>query len=415
MPSPQSLNMKLPKTRIHLERADYYPGDTIRGCVVFRASKKTTVAFIRFIIEGATSSAAPCCTGQCVLFGRKVQFLGTIGDNTATKLKPGLYLYPFECTLPLNLPHTYDSGGVDGRPGSIGANVNKYRLIMFSYVHEEGERKATTDFRVLAHPMHATLDPRSITFETSSKSAPVIIDVDGPPVAWCAENFSLNVKIQNNGNAPISHLVVRLKVANWINGRAYDRPWHRKGGEWIKVEDVKVTDLPGFPIAPGQAWSGAVRFPIPANLNPTMNSTVSPLLQNGYHLIVKPITSDDKALKASGSNKHGICIWDRYSALDHLEVPVDAVGAVGVIMTAPAPPHLNAALVPLPQTKDGALEYYGGSYGSVAAYPGAVQPQQFPHPIRIYESSLPAELYPKDAEWTPGREPSWLVSGCKGS
>lgn len=410
MPSPQALNMKLPKIRVHLERLVYYPGDVVRGCVVL----STTRTQLRLIVEGATRSGTSKGAGEYIYFGSETLILGERG---ADKTEKGAFkMFPFEFTLPLTLPHSYDSGKDlrtrRRKPHEIGPEVNVYRVIADTTMFGSF-LTASTEFRVLAHPMHATLESSWITLKTSMKPASVAVDVDGPPVAWCGEFFSLNVKIQNKSHSPICHLLVRLKAANWNNGR-FIKSWNRTGGKWRKVNDSKIADLPGFPIAPDQAWNGTIQFPIPSDLNPTMHPTISPLLQNGYHLVVKPVTSGDKVLPACGNKKHVITVSDHYSAFDHLEVPVDVSGEVGVITTAPAPSDMNSRLAPLPQTKPGVLEYIGGTFGSIAAYSGAGKPKQSPH-LQIYLSPELRVFYLTDDEWTPGREPSWFGSSSKGS
>lgn len=403
MPSPQTLNMKLPKIRIHLEQPAYYPGDMLRGCFILSASRTLTPLALELTIEGATRSSTSDATGECVLVGSEVSLLNKFSLH---KVKKGTFkLYPFETALPLTLPHSYDSGEKNLQPYSIGDNATKYRVIVRTGMHGSTRQFTFADFRVLAHPMHATLVPPLLTL--NFKPAPAIVDVDGPPVAWCGELSSLKVNIQNDGNSHISHLVVRLKVANWTNGCTLATSWRRNGGKWKQETDVTILNLPGFPIEPGQAWRGVVEFPIQANLNPTMHATVSPLLQTHYHFNIKPVASDGKFLKASGRKRHPINILDHYAAYSHLKAPSKVKGAVGPVTVAPAPSNLISQLAPLPQTTPGVLKYCGGSFGSVAAYPDSSKPRRIPH-LHIFHTLAVPKYWLTDAEWTPGAEPSWF-------
>lgn len=371
-------------------------------------SSQPTFTFLEVIIEGSSATMYPLRYGQAMLFGRAAVLRGSCETRDFFKLEKGLHLFPFECTLPLDIPHTYESGDIDRRIASIGANVNKYRIIGHAVIAGAiAPRWAFADFRVLAHPNHAVVDPRTFRIYPSIKPAPVQIDVNGPPVAWCAESYSLNATIQNKGDVPIDHLVVRLKSTNLTSGKGHLSSWARCEAVWTNLHDLKVTGLPGFPIVPGQTWTGAIQFAVPPKINPTMLSTVSPLLQNGYHFVVKPFTSNDKNIKTCGSKKLAIAISDHYSALDNLEPPVEPEGSVGIIMSAPPPPDFASKIVPAPQTKPDCLEFYGGSFGSISSYPGAFKPTPKLH-TKTQFCPYTEDAYPADSEWMPGSEPGWL-------
>lgn len=406
--SPLTINTKLPKIRVHLERNVYYPGETIRGCLVMSTSKTHRAGWIKIIVEGASSSIVNMHVGQALMLAASGTILGDVNDKTKVyTLGDGLHLYPFECALPLNIPHTYRSGNPD-RIGYIGSNVNLYRVAANIDVVGTLPAWSFAPFRVLAHPMHAVLDPYTYTASPSLKEAPVHVDIEGPSTAWCGEQFTMRITIANNSDSAIDHFLVVLKVANWVSGKYIAALWKRVCLSWYPAAEWKhFPGAPGSSIAPGQTWTKTISFTMPSDLNPSMPSTISPLLQNAYQLKVQVGTSTFTYLKTTGNKRMAIAVSDHYPTLDEHEPPIEPVGAIGKIIFAPATPDWASKIVPAPKPKDSDLAFIGGSLGSVAAMPGAQQATPAPH-TEVVACPLNKPYYPSAVEWTPGAVPAWM-------
>lgn len=417
-PSPQALNLKLPKCRIHLEQSEYYPGQTLRGCFVMSTSKKFKMSYIMLTIEGASSTYWLNHIGRALVLASNGLLVGDLNPGWQSKVHSigeGLHLMPFECALPLTLPHTYNSGAPP-HVNTIGTNVNLYRVIANIGVPGEINRVHYAPFRVLAHPMHAVLDPNVFTVTPSTKDAPVHVNIEGPSVAWTGEQYSLNVTIRNNSGTAIDHVLIRLKMINFISGKHRMIKWKLHAEEAVLVHEWNIAPNSGTPIAPGQTWTHTVALNIPSGLNPSMLSTISPLLQNGYTLGIKACASAKSFLKTTGNKKMAIAVSDHYTAFEQLEAPVEPVGAVGKLIVAPAPPDMASKIVPAPLSPNPLLnlDYFGGCFGSIAALPGAGVATPIPPkyaPGQIYGTPTPIEFYPTTAEWTSGAPPVWMGPG----
>lgn len=403
--SPQSLNLKLPKCRVHLESAEYYPGQTLRGYFVMSASKSRKFSNIKILIEGASSAVNVAYQGQAILFASAGTLVGEVNETSLVySLGEGLFIFPFECALPLNLTHTYNSGAPAGI-NSIGANVNLYRVIASIELMGSIPQHFITPFRVLAHPMHAVVDP-AITIAPSTKEALVAINLQGPSVAWRGEAFPLTVSIQNNSTSTIDHIVVRLKIAHWISGKRFKPKWKRFGGTY-RLEVEWNFPIDPSPIAPGQNWTNTVSIAIPAKGELSVLSTLSPLLQIGHILTVKALSSDKSSIPSNGNKKLPITVSDHYPSLDHIEAPVEPFGSVGRIIVALATPEMSSKIVPAPSVQSGELNYIGGTSDSIVALPGARTSNPIPH-TTTFGTVVTQGYYLTDTEWTPGSVPAWI-------
>ena len=319
----------------------------------------------------------PRSTGPTtVLLASACTLAGDLNNKSALQsLGEGFFIFPFEIALPLALPHTYRSilGDRDDRFNQIGANCNIYRVIVDVQSNVLLPLTFNVPFRVLAHPMHAVLDP-SITIAPSTKHAQVTVSLQGPSAAWRGETFPLTVSIQNNSTSTIDHIAVKLKMTHWMSGKTVKSNWKRFGGEYSLKNDWKFPIDPS-PIAPGQHWTNTVAVAMPSEIGLSILSTISPLLQIGHFLTVKAISSG-KYVHCNGTNKLSITVSDHYRHLEHLTPPTEAVGEVGKIIIAPPIPEMASKIVPSPALQHSsfippAVSYFGGTADSIASLPGA--------------------------------------------
>lgn len=421
IPKPQSFGARLGSTRLQLERTVYYPGHTIRGAMVFGTQKVRKYHAVRVIIEGHSNTYWSTGSGKhrrhyhgcCVFMNCTAAFLGTpVGKTETISLGPSVNIYPFEYVLPLHLPPTFDLMG-----NGTSWNRNAYRVIAFADVAGKANKLSLAHFRVLAHPSHIRTDISLNMMAPVNKSTDMRVEISGATQAWIGEQYQMSVKVENHSTKPIEYLQVRLKGAYWFSAKGGygSGPWVRTGGFWMPVVGGvwNCSNLPGLPIAPGTTWSGTVQVTIPSALIPSLHSTYSPLIQNGYRIGVKLATSGNVFSKASGSTRYMITLANRYSEFETLVPPVEPEGPLGKLISAPAPPDIATKLVPAPTTDGKTVVCAGQAFGSVAAYPGAFYPAQAIVPT-MFAGFSHASFYPTIDEWQPGKVPSWLKNAIEG-
>ena len=418
---PHSLNLKLPKYRIHLESSDYYPGQTLRGYFVMSSSKSFKFSHIKLIVEGVSHSSCSYRFGETLLLASACTLAGDPNTYSVPhSLGEGLSIFPFEIALPLTLTHTHRSkdNRHTSRVDDVEPNSNIYRVFVEVTVPPQQVRIAWCHlpFCVLAHPMHAVLDP-SITIAPSTKAAQVIINLQGPSAAWRGETFPLTVSIQNNSTSTIDHVLVKLKMARWGSGTKNNSKWKRTGGEYKQSFGGEIFEnewkfpIDPSPIAPGQHWTNTVSIAIPTQIDLSILSTLSPLLQIGHLLSVKAISSG-KSVPCNGNKKHPITVSDHYRTLEHLEPPFEAVGEVGKIIVAPATPEMSSKIVPSPALQTisfipPAVSYIGGTSDSIARLPGAEPATTVPH-TKVHNRFLMEGYHLTSDKWLPGSVPYWF-------
>ena len=407
---PDSLAHRLPSARLQLERTVYYPGQAVRGCFVLNTQKTRTYHSIRIIIEGFSRTHWRSGTGKkrqdyygaAMLLNCTAAMAGSPVDKKDNfEMGPSANLYPFEYVLPLMLPPTFNRTF-----GAFNSCSISYRAIGFADVASNSDKIAIQTFRVLAHPSHVRLDYSLIEMAPVHKTANIQLEIFGANTAWAGEQYQLNVQVENHSDKPIEYLQVRLKAAIWRYAKNRWSRWVRTGGGWVLVEKWNCSNLPGLPIAPGQSWSGIVQVTIPADLTPSLHSTQSPLIQNGYRIGVKLATTGNIFTKAAGSRRFMLVMTDRYRQYEHIVAPVEPEGPLGRLTSAPAPPDFNSKIIPAVCTDTKQVECAGQHLGSISALPGAFYPVQAIVPL-IFHCPLPLYRYPTADQWEQGRSPTW--------
>ena len=416
---PDSLGKRLPSARLQLESTMYYPGQTVRGCFVFGTQKLRTYHSIRIMIEGFSRTHWSTGSGKnrrhyygaAMLLNCTAAMAGSPVDKKDNfELGPSVNLYPFEYVLPLNLPHTYEPALPFGIMDA--ANVVSYRVVGFADVASKANKVAIQSFRLLAHPSHVRLDYSHLDMAPVHKTANMQLEISGASTAWAGEQYQLNVKVENRSDKPIEYLQVRLKTAMWRSAKT-TFGWIRPASAWVPVEKWNCSNLPGLPIAPGQSWSGVVQVTIPAGLLPSLHSSQSPILQNGYRIGVKLATAGNIFTKSAGSKRFMLIMSDHYRAFEHLVAPVEPEGPLGRLTSAPAPPDFNSKLIPAVCTDSKHVVCAGQKLGSISALPGAFYPVQAIVPF-IFQCRLGKQHYPTVKEWEQGKPPVWLRKGTEG-
>lgn len=418
---PLSLGQRLGSARLQLESSVAYPGQTVRGCFMFGTQKVRKYHAVRIIVEGHSRTYWSTGSGKhrrhhhgaAMLFNCTAAMAGSAVDKKETfELGPSVNLYPFEYVLPINIPHSWIP---PNQPkGFPAASVVAYRVIGFADVASKPNKITFLPFTVLAHPNHTRLDYSLVQMAPVSKSTDMRLEISGASTMWAGEQYQISVSIENRSSKAIHSLEVRLKYAHWYSARNLSG-WYRVGGYWSIADGCKwnCSDLPGLPIQPGQNWTGKVQVAIPSHLSPSLHSTISPVIQNGYRIGVKLSTEGNVFTKSSGSTKFMVVMANRYTEYETLKAPVEPEGPLGKLVSAPAPPDLSQKMVPAPSLDPKQVICAGTSFGHVGQYPGAFYPVQayVPH---IFGMPFLTGRCPTPDEWQVGSVPTWLRNAAEG-
>lgn len=401
-----TMGMRLPNLRLQLENAVYYPGQTVRGALIYAVQKRKKVQAVRLIAEGYSNAEWTTRAGKprmrwigCAnMFNSSVTFLGSAQNEPETfTLESGGYIYPFEFVLPTWIPHTYESGG-----------EHCVRYSVFGFCDVAGAERETTSmtFRVLAIPQNIRPEP-SLVLPPNVKQSDIQVSVSGASTMYSGESYELNCHIVNKSSKVVESLQVRLKTAMWLSAKG--NYWARSEGFWGLVRGGvwNCSALPGLPVQPGQEWHGTLQVSIPPDQVPSLHSSVSPIIQKSYRIGVKVTTSGGVFAKASGTTRYLVLMNDRYTNFAPLTAPSEAEGKVGEVISAPAPPTIHSSLIPAPSADGKTVVGVGKPFGRIADYPNASAPVQISR-ISCFGAGKSAYHYPKPEVWQPGSIPEWI-------
>lgn len=410
-PLAKPVKERMSQKRIQLENSAYYPGSTLRGVAVYSTRKPVQVHGLSLTLCGY--SWVYWCSGgkhkvhyhsSQIYFNHTVPLIGAIGDaakKTQVDLAPGVYLFPFEYVLPMELPPSFI------HPSSSRDPI-EYKAVFHADV--KGKSNKTTDiaFRVL--PNHKLMRPEQIGTEmlgmkgAFGKDEPIKLLIHGPATAFTGEPYKLHYKIDNTlGKKAIESVSVLLRKKDWFCGKIHGsgrmvRHWPIKS----LIQDWKVNTQ----VAAGTSWEGDLEIQIPAGLTTSLHSTLCPNIQNAYYFKLKVATSGNVFSKASGDSRYNFLMADNNRDFEGLTCPAEPEGPLNQIWTAPAPPNIFSMLPPA-ATKDGSIVYCGRAIGPVGQMPGA---HQLPSMSLIEKVPLLSHISViKPDEWSPGVTPKWVT------
>ena len=411
----EHMNIRLSQMRLQLESTAYYPGQVVRGALIYGLLKPKKVHSIRVAVDGRThtywTTGAKNKTyyySLYVFFNATSVMVGGFDKKEAVTMEPGSHIYPFEYVLPMDLPPSTN----DESP--YHTNYIRYCVTGFSDVAGSANKSTRWTFRVFPSPHHSLRT--DFMSSTSSKlngafilKQNVTCSITGPAQVWSGETYTVHAKIENQGQKPLESLSIVLKNHAWACARVSGR------GRWVRTRllqrkaDVwEFKTLPQFPVAPGSAWEGDITITMPHGIRPSIHCTLSPLIQNSYSIKVKLATAGNIFTKASGETKYPVVVSDRALIIPGVKAPVEPMGQLGRIITAPAPPGIHPLLVPT-QTLNGKEPICAGrALGEIAAYPGAVMPIQAICKVDGPEWRWVKHCLITEADWTPGTVPSWI-------
>jgi hypothetical protein len=403
-------NTRLSQLRVHLEADVYYPGQVVRGCVVYGLLKKKKLHSLRVALDGRAfthwSTGSKHKThyyGTVVYFNIIAALMGQLDKTDVIELEPGAYIFPFEYVLPMDLPPSFNDRS--------WANHIRYTVSAHADVAGKANKSAQTFIRLLPDPKSVrpeeTLVLTKKLNDTLLTKQLVDLAISGHSTAYIGENYSVEVEIENKGEKAIEAVNVVLKQNSWYCARVSGvGRWVRTYGSWVQVGGWEFKNLAGLPVQPGHSWQGTITFPVPPNLNTSLHSSDSPIIQTAYRVGVKLTTAGNIFTKCKGSSKFLVLMASRNLQFEYMTPPPEPQGPLNELISAPAPPGIYGQLVPGLWNGNRIPDCGAGRLGPIAALPGALKPIQA---ILKQGSGLVT-----DADWTHGKTPAWVKPDAEG-
>lgn len=357
---PKAKQLRLGSFRMNVERVVYFPGEIIRGAVIYNVGKPKKIRGVRVRFSGSTkthwSESRTDSEGRqrTIWFDAHYTFFDPVatlygnerGQKKDFKIPSGGYFYPFEFCLPFNLAPSFY--------GKFGEN-NYY---VKGYVDIPMAIDKTVTQKLTMTCQYSTIHPTlTVKYAKKAKSAfasdqHISVEFAAAEIAYMGEPFPINVSIDHRGSKDVKELKIKLKSKHYFSAKNHEEGWKtRKVKKEVLVH--KVANIAGFPIPPGTLWQGQVLVPVPGALACSVPEDLSPIVQVVYYFSVEMSTTGNAFTKASNKKKLPILLGERipfqpvfYQAPPPPQHYIQAVQPQ--IMVAPPPADVYQYLAPQP-------------------------------------------------------------------
>lgn len=345
---------RLSTFRMILERTVYFPGETIRGALVFNVGPPLKIRGVRVKFEGATKThwtehhgtgnqrRAVHYHSHIVYFNPVATLYGNPrGVRGDMIIASGGYYWPFEFVLPSNLAPSYQHSF-----GSNGYFAKGYVDIPMGFDKTVTEPlKMTVQYGTLQPVLYTKSSDKAKAIFASDQN--ISVSVSTAPVAYMGQVAELEVTIVNRGTKAVREVLVSLNMKAFFTAHGFNHGTKVVGAE---ITSHKISGVAGFPIPPGQQWSGKIRIQIPDKIAPSIPGSCSPLIQIYHTLKTRVNTEGNFFTKASNEKKFPILVGEVYPFMPTVIAPPQQ--QAGVIVVAQAPPEVYRYLAPAPMVGD---------------------------------------------------------------
>lgn len=356
---PKVKQVRLGSFRINVERVVYFPGEAVRGAVIYNVGKPRKIRGVRVRFSGSTqthwSEQRRDREGRTVTiyFGAHYKYFDPVatlygnprGQKKDFKIPSGGYYWPFEFALPFNLAPTFHH-----RIGNNSYFVKGYVDIPMAIDKTVTQKLTMTCQYSQIHPtLNVKYSKKAKALLASNQN--ISVELAAAEIAFMGEGFPINVTIVNQGSKEVKELVFKLKSKYYFTGKNTYEGWKTR-----KVKNVvtqhKVAGIVGFPIPPGQTWSGQVAVPVPGAIAPSVPEQLSPIVQVNYAFQVVMNTAGNVLTKASNKKKLAVLLGERLPFQPVFYAPppteINFAQPPPQIVVAQAPQNVYEYLAPAP-------------------------------------------------------------------
>ena len=373
--------LRLGSFRMNIERVVYYPGEAVRGAIIYNVGKPKKIRGVRVRFEGSTQTHWSETRGtgdhrRTVIFHAHYVYFNPVatlfgnprGQKKDFKIPSGGYYYPFEFNLPLNLAPSFYH------------NLGKNSYHVKGYVDIPMAMDKTVTQKLTMTCEYSQIHP-SINVKYAKKAKAMLasnenisVGLAAPEIAYMGEAFPIDVTIDHQGTKDVKEVIIKLKAKYYFTANSQEG-WKTRVVK-KSIMSHKVAGVAGFPIPPGQKWVGQIQVPVPAALAPSVPEATSPIVQVAYHFKATMNTTGNVLTKASNSKKLPVLLGERYPFTPVIVVTQTTYQPQ--IMVAQAPADVYHYMAPAPIMGEGEMSYVGQVMphdAFVAAQP--FQPEQW--------------------------------------
>lgn len=383
---------RLPSFRMQLERRTYFPGELVRGHIIFNVGqpKKIRGVRVKFLgyedtcwtetrhvvhSDGTSGTEIVPYTAHHTFFNPIATLFGNErGSSKDFKISSNSYLWPFEFCLPLNLPPSYRHA-----LGSIRYAVEGYVDIPWA---ADKIVKMPIDIIVSYTSLNLWHPTMKMSKKTKGHGKTEFGSIDlvaaTKDVAYIGEPQSIDLSVTNNTNRFISALKCELKYKQKFIA------FERGGGHAKDKKDshkVLQVTVPAA-IAPGTQWNGNVSITIPVDSPISVLKQLSPFIRTKYELEIEAVSDSGKM---HSGVEFELIVGVRHPA--EWVPPTHCLGnpnQVQLVRTDAIPAQaMQSIMAPPPMTAEVGQEQFGfvGAVLPPSAYQqNAYQPEQYADP-----------------------------------
>jgi hypothetical protein len=395
---------RLGSFRMNIERIVYFPGESVRGAIIYNVGKPKKIRGVRVRFEGATRTHWSETRGsgdnrRTIHFHAHYVYFNPIatlygnprGQKKDFKIPSGGYYWPFEFNLPLNLAPSFYH------------NLGNNSYYVKGYVDIPMAIDKTVTQKLTMTCQYSQLHP-TINVKFSKKAKALLasnenisVGLAAPEIAYMGENFPIDVTIDHKGTKDVKEVIIKLKAKYYFTAHSVEG-WKTRVVK-KNVMQHKVAGVAGFPIPPGQKWVGQIQVPVPGALPPSVPDETSPIVQVYYSFHATMNTSGNVFTKASNTKKLAVLLGERIPFQP--TIVTTATTYTPAITLAQAPQDVYQYMAPAPMVGE-ELSYVGPVMSHeqfVAASP--YQPEQWVEAEKdavAYDPSAVAAINPTLSE-----------------
>jgi len=335
---------------MQLERNCYFPGEIIKGIVIFNVYKHKNIRGIRIRFDGYSKNE--WSEQHTEGFGdnrrvvtyhymTKITYFNPIatlygnerGSNKKFQIEVGQYAFPFQFVIPMGIPPTYN--------GQYGKNYYEVR----AYVDIPGapDLKVHEEINMFVQYNSLSWTP-NVAYSKKARNftgkLPIRVVTTTTDIIYIGQRKPIHVQVFNESHKDIKELEVRLDAKttffaelNGVYGSTFNTGlWGYRRYAHLSKRHTKEVILKtklqglGFPIPSGGMWEGDILLDVPDDIYPSLPKEISPITHRKHRLVVKAITEGNIFTKAESKTGVQILVGKMHPYNERFNAPSEPMG-----------------------------------------------------------------------------------------
>jgi hypothetical protein len=315
--------MRLSSLRMSLDKEIYYPGEIVRGCVIWNVGnpKKTRGVKLQFAGNSLTEWTEHRqygnvryvyhYRGYVTYFDRTATLLGCEAGESSRVESATSFFWPFQFILPSHLPCSFK-----GAWGYINYFVKAFVDIPWA-----SDKAVIIPISIATN--YNSIAPNLLAVNSGTHTTGIFVSdmciglkISSPLVGYTGEPMTIGVSVDNSGGKKdVKEITVELvQTAVFVANCA--GMWQGRTTRTIPLfsKISSESGVAGIPVVVGKQWSGNITIGVPKDLTPTINNNLSPIISVTYSILVTINTVGNFFTSASNKKEIPIYIGRRRSS-----------------------------------------------------------------------------------------------------